>query len=154
MDLLKALNHLSRVETAAADFYEFLSAHFESLPEVSGFYYRMAIQERNHRNLIGFCKKMVHQDPTAFNVVDFDVSLVEDFLEDVRRFKQENPRPSLSQALEFSISLENHGAEKIHKSLVGTSNPKISALITQLSEEDSRHAALLETFARDQLSRV
>lgn len=152
MEILKALDHLGDVETAAADFYDFLAKQFAHHREASGLFYRMSIQERNHRNLIRFCKRMVSRDSASYHKVDFDVELVSAFLKEVRNFKKLHPSPDLKQAIEFALSLESHAVEGLHSSLMADSNPRMRSLMEQLAEEDSRHVQQLESFARKHMS--
>lgn len=152
MEILKALDHLGDVETAAADFYDFLAKHFENEHEASGLFYRMAIQEKNHKNLIRFCKRMVYRDSASYQQIDFDIDLVKDFLQEIRNFKKSHPSPDLKQALHFALDLESHAVERIHSSLMAESNPRIRSLMEQLAEEDSRHAQQLESFAQEHMS--
>lgn len=147
MEIRSALNAIENVELALAKLYEWFSTHFASDPEASGFFFRMAMQERNHANIVAYSKTLARRTPLEFGPVDFDAGVVDDFLSKVDLFRELNPSPTILEAVEFSQVLEDHAAEGIHGSLICSSNPEIAPMIKSLAKADDQHKKDLEAFA-------
>ena len=147
MQILTVLSAVGRIENKVAEHYQWLSNVFADDPEASGFFFRMCMQEKSHANLVSFAKKLAHRSPTDFSEIEVDLGVVDDLLDDLRTFRANNPNPSLAQALAFSMKIEGHDAETIHRSLVIQSNPEIANIINNLAKADSEHFHMLENFA-------
>ncbi len=146
MQILTVLTAIGRVETRVGDFYQWLSETFNDDSEVSGFFYRLSMQERSHANLISYAKKLVHQSPCDFEDVDIEIGVVAEIEELLTDFRTENPQPTLNDALEISMKVESHHAEKLHRSAVIESNPKVASLVNSLAVADEEHFEILKNF--------
>ncbi len=147
MQILTVLSAVESIETSVAKLYEWFSDCFTADREASGFFFRLAMQERSHATMVAFSKGLVRRSPNDFSAIDFDMALVDDLLQTVTDFRIQNPQPSLAQALDFSMAIENHAAEGIHRSMVIQSNPDVSNMINSLAKADHEHFKLLKNYA-------
>lgn len=147
MQILTILSAIEKIESSVAKLYEWFSEVFASDGEASGFFFRLAMQERSHANMVSFSKNLVRRSPNEFATVDFDMALVDDLMDTIIRFRVDNPQPSLADALDFAMSIESHGAEGIHRSTVIQSNPEIAEMVNNLATADREHFKLLQNYA-------
>jgi rubrerythrin len=147
MKILALLSSLEKIELEMASLYEWLSGVFSEDLEASGLFFRMAMQEKSHANLIRYGKKLVHQTPSDFGEVDFDVSEIDPLLEAIRASKGQNPPPELDEAIALALSLEESPAERIHRKILIDSNPEVQNLIRSLAAADDEHLSGLKHFA-------
>ena len=146
MQILTVLSAIENIESSVAKLYEWFSDCFVADSEASGFFFRLAMQERSHATMVTFSKGLVRRSPNNFSTVDFDMALVDDLLQMVSNFRAQNPLPSLAQALDFAIAIESHAAEGIHRSMVIQSNPEIADMINNLAKDDREHSRLLKEY--------
>jgi len=147
MQILTVLSAIENIESSVAKLYEWFSDVFTSDSEASGFFFRLAMQERSHANMIAFSKNLVRRSPNDFSTIDFDIALVDDLLDTITLFRTHNPQPTLAAALDFAMSVESHGAEGIHRSMVIQSNPEIAEMVNSLAKADREHFKLLKDYA-------
>jgi rubrerythrin len=147
MKILTLLSSLEKVELEMAALYEWLSGVFSDDSEASGLFFRMAMQEKSHANLIRYGKKLVHQAPTDFGEVEFDSSEIQPLLESIRASKGKNPPPTLAEAIALVVRLEESPAERIHRKILIDSNPAVQQVIQSLAAADDEHLAGLKAFA-------
>ncbi len=148
MQILTVLSAIESIEFSVAKLYEWFSEVFSNDREASGFFFRLAMQERSHANMVAFSKGMVRRSPTEFSSIDFDMALVDDLLQKVTDFRTQHPQPSLVQALDFAMAIEGHAAEGIHRSTIIQSNPDVSNMINSLAKADKEHFKLLKDYAK------
>lgn len=147
MQILTVLSAIENIESSVAKLYEWFSECFTADREASGFFFRLAMQERSHATMVAFSKGLVRRSPTDFSSVDFDMALVDDLLQTVTDFRTQHPRPSVAQALDFAMAIESHAAEGIHRSMVIQSNPEVADMINNLAKADKEHFKLLKDYA-------
>ena len=147
MQIHTVLSAIENIESSVAKLYEWFSEVFNSDREASGFFFRLAMQERSHANMVAFSKGLVRRSPSDFSSVDFDMALVDDLLQTVTDFRTQHPRPSVAQALDFAMAIESHAAEGIHRSMIIQSNPDVSNMINSLANADREHFRLLKEYA-------
>lgn len=152
MKVLSALTEIGNLESEVSEFYGWLSLVFDDDSEASGFFYRLSMQERSHANLISYAKKLVHRSPRDFTDIELDLGAVEELRTMVGDFRKNNPKPPLSEVLEMAMRIESHHAEKILRSSVIQSNPKIADLMNSLAVADSEHFELLKKFVEARLA--
>lgn len=147
MQILTVLSAIENIESSVANLYEWFSEVFAADPEASGFFFRLAMQERSHANMVAFSKSLVRSKPVEFSGVDFDMNLVDDLIHTLDVFRAGNRKPTLGQALGFAMEIEGHAAEGIHRSMVIQSNPDVSNMINSLAKADREHFKLLKDYA-------
>lgn len=147
MKILSLLSSLEKVEVEMSGLYEWLSAVFEDDAEASGLFFRMAMQERSHANLIRYGKKLVHRSPLDSTELDFDPAEIEGLVAAIRAAKGHNPPPTLEQAIGIAIDLEDCPAETAHREILLHSNPEVAGVIRNLTAADEEHMEGLRAFA-------
>ena len=147
MQILTVLSAIEKIESSVAKLYEWFSEVLAPDEEASGFFFRLAMQERSHANMVSFSKNLVRRSPSDFAAIDFDMALVDDLMDTILQFRVNNPHPSLADALDFAMSVESHGAEGIHRSMVIQSNPEIAKMVNSLANADKEHFKLLQGYA-------
>jgi rubrerythrin len=147
MKILNLLSSLEKIEVEMAGLYEWLSSVFTDDTEASGLFFRMAMQERSHANLIRYGKKLVHQAPKDFAEVDFDSAAIGELLDAIRAAKDSARPPSLEGALLMALQFEDSPAETAHRSILMSSNPAVREVIQSLAAADEEHAKGLRAFA-------
>ena len=153
MQILTVLSAIESIESTVAKLYEWFSECFSADSEASGFFFRLAMQERSHANMVAFSKGLVRRSPTDFSGVDFDMTLVDDLIQTISTFQKQHRQPSLEQALDFAMAIESHGAEGIHRSMIIQSNPEIASMVNALAKADREHFKLLKGYAERVRSR-
>ncbi len=147
MHILTVLNSIEHIESAVADLYEWFSEVLADEPDAAGLFFKMAMQERSHASMVALSKTLARSDPAGFTSIDFDMDLVDDLLHTITEFRALNPRPTVTEALDFARKVESHGAEGIHRSMVIQSNPEVADMINNLAKADREHFKILEEFA-------
>ena len=147
MKILALLSSLEQVELEMAALYEWLSSVFEEDPEASGLFFRMAMQEKSHANLIRYGKKLVHQAPKDFGEVEFDPESIEGLLAAVRAARSAAAPDCLENAIALALRFEDNPAETAHRSILMTSNPGVREVIQNLAAADEEHVEGLRAFA-------
>jgi rubrerythrin len=147
MKILSLLTSLEKIELQMSSLYDWLSDVFEDDAEASGLFFRMAMQERSHANLIRYGKKLVHRAPADFAEVDFDPDEIDRLLAAIGDAIEADPAPTLEQAIGLALALEDSPAETAHRSILIHSNPEVAGVIRSLAAADEEHAEGLRTFA-------
>jgi len=147
MQILTALGAIESIELSVAKLYEWFSGCLTGDPEASGFFFRLAMQERSHASMVAFSKGLIRCKPSDFSNIDFDMALVDDLLQTIDIFRAGHTKPTLEQALEFAMAIESHAAEGIHRSIIIQSNPEVSNMINSLAKADQEHYKLLTDYA-------
>ncbi len=151
MQVLAVLSEISRLEAEVGDFYAWLSDVFSADVEAAGFFYRLSMQERSHVNLVSFAKKLVHRSPQDFAAIDLDLGCIDELRTMIGAFRKHNPKPPLADVLEMAMKLETHHAERVLRSAVIQSNPRIADLVNSLAMADSEHVDLIRGFLRSRV---
>jgi rubrerythrin len=147
MKILSLLTSLEKIEIQMASLYEWLSGVFADDAEAAGLFFRMAMQERSHANLVRYGKKLVHRSPSSFSEVDFDPEEIDRLLAAISQAMAAEPPSTLEQAIGLALELEDSPAETAHRSILMTSNPEVAGVIRSLDAGDEEHAEGLRTFA-------
>jgi len=147
MKILTLLSSLEKIEIQMSTLYEWLSTVFKDDTEASGLFFRMAMQEKSHANLIRYGKNLVHRAPMDFSEVDFDPGVIDQLMAAIRSARESNPAPTLQQAIGLALDLEDSPAETAHRSILMNSNPEVAGVIRNLAAADEEHIAGLRAFA-------
>jgi hypothetical protein len=148
MQILNLLSSLEKIEMEMSGLYEWLSNVFSHDTEASGLFFRMAMQEKSHANLIRYGKKLVHQAPADFAAVEFDPEAIDELLGAIQAAQSAAKPPTLEGALLMALQFEDSPAESAYRSIIATSNPGVREVIQNLAAADEEHAAGLRDFAR------
>ena len=138
---------VTRLTASALALYEWFSVVFKEDTEASGLFFRMAMQEKSHANLVRYGKKMVRQSPIDSSEIDLNPAEIEELLDAIQMARQHDPSPSLEQAIGIALYLEDSPAESAHRSILMHANSEVAGLIRSLVTADDEHVAGLRAFA-------
>lgn len=136
MDIFSVLNKIEKIEQKASELYHHYHTLFLNDEEASFFFYKMSVEEKGHRNLAQYVKRLARQNPKLFGDVDFshtDLAKIENRLDSELNRK---PNPSLMQAIDIAEELEITCAEAYLRNLPLKANPILTDLNTSLGEKD------------------
>ena len=91
---------------------------------------------------------------SAFQPVPTELDEVDRLLEEIAEFRASHARPRLADAVELAKRLEQSAAEKLHRTVVGQSNPELAGFIERLASDDHKHLELLEELEREFVKRA
>ena len=149
MELTALLSRLEKLEESVAGLYGWLAEVFADDQEVSAFFSRMKLQETSHAGLVRYERRLVRSAGDSFEDLDLDAAPIEELEGWIREFREGPIGPSLGQALLFSMKVESHAAESLHRDAMTRANPDLRALIDSLSRADRQHFEELKRFAAD-----
>jgi len=148
MKILNLLSSLEKIELEMSGLYEWLSTVFKDDTEASGLFFRMAMQEKSHANLLRYGKKLVHQAPSDFGEVEFHPGAIDELIDAIRTAREAAQPPTLEGAIIMALQFEDSPAETAHRSILTSSNPGVSEVINNLTTADEEHLNGLREFAR------
>lgn len=145
MTLMSILDDLLRLEVAMGDLYRWLTGVLATdHPQAAAVFFRLCIQEEGHANLVRYHRRLAR---TVTGSTDDEEGISADLREAVAavdRFRADHDPPTLHEAIEFAVALEESAAERIHARLVSARVG--GSLVASLLDEDRRH--------RDQLRQL
>lgn len=161
MNALAFLELLERLEQAMHDLYVHCQDCFAHDKKAAAVFYRLALDEENHRNLVGFQKRLVQAEPQSFRCVDVDpkqinddVMAAHDFFQSTpgrgivaRFFKRTTSSRTLRDATLFALELESRAAERHLLGVELEADESLGRLMGNLRAGDEKHIALLRNFA-------
>lgn len=143
MTLMTILDEMLRLETAMADLYRWLTGVLAAEhPRAAAVFFRLCIQEEGHANLIRYHRRLARTVTGSNNVADEIAVELRQAVARVDEFRARSEPTTLTEAVEFSIDLEDSAAERIHAQLV--SHRIGGSLVASLLDEDRRHRDILQ----------
>ncbi|MFB3851176.1 MAG: hypothetical protein ACE14Q_04530 [Acidobacteriota bacterium] len=136
MDIVAALNKMECIEKLASDLYKHYHSIFLDDAEASYFFYKMSIEEKGHRNLIQYVKRLVRQNPKLFSNVDVDYEHFDKLEKRLNEEIKRKPYPSLSEAIGVTEEIEIVIGEAYIRNLPLAKNPILTDLYNSLGEKD------------------
>lgn len=136
MNIMSALGKMEEIEKKASELYKNYHGLFHNDQEAAYFFYRMHLEEKGHRNLVQYVKKLVRQNPKLFR----DLEITEDELDTLifkvqSQIERKRP-PNLQEAVEIAEEFEIALSEGYLKNLPLNSNPILLDLYGALGEKD------------------
>lgn len=136
MKIVAALNKMEEIEKKASELYKHYHGLFHNDQEAAYFFYKMHLEEKGHRNLVQYVKKLVMQNPRLFrdlDVTEEELNRVISVLDlQIERKKQ----PKLDEAVEIAEEFEIALSEGYLKNLPLKNNPILLDLYGALGEKD------------------
>jgi len=148
VDVQSLLRHLSEFESGIGELYGWFSQVFAADPEAEFLFYRLALEERGHVDLIEFQRRLVRKNPGSFGDVAVDFQEIVRLSERVRATRSEDPPPTLEQAVTVAFELEGSAAEYHRRTAMREANPDAARLLDSLGKADQFHLAGLREFAQ------
>ena len=146
MRLGTVLKHLSELEQAAADLYEWYAQIFDDIEDAKAFFTKMHKEELAHRDLVDFQRRLTVQSSDTFDEVAVQLQEIKAAIGTIEKHMSEGVF-ELKDALDFACWLENNIAETHYKTAVSKSNPEFAKLIQALAKGDQNHSLQMQVFA-------
>jgi rubrerythrin len=148
MDFWTILKRIEELEDKLALCYEHLQKIFYYNPSVASFFFRMSTDEKSHRDIVRYQLRIFQRNKAAFSNIDLDMSKIDDVLAGINKIII--AEPSIKEALQFTVEIENSAAEFYFISAGAQSNPELSALLENFSAACKAHYADVLNFMEEQ----
>ena len=136
MNIITALNRMEEIEKKASELYKHYQGLFHGDQEAAYFFYRMHLEEKGHRNLIQYVKKLVRQNPRLFHDLDVTEEELGRIVAMIDSQLERKKQPKLDEAVEIAEELEIALAEGYLKNLPLKNNRILLDLYGALGEKD------------------
>ncbi len=146
MDLRLVLDLLAEVELAMARLYEWLATVIEDA-EAKELFAQLAREEYGHRDLVAFQQQLVNKSRAVFPPVAVGAPVLREAISAAAVFRQNHPRPTLTQAIGFALRAEGGAAEQHYRTAIVEASPSLAKLVNALGRADDEHGARLRSFA-------
>jgi hypothetical protein len=138
VNIVMILSRMEQLEGGLAELYEWLSGQFPDSADVSGFFFRLSLDEKAHRDLVRYQLRMVRGDRKLFPDVEGDLSVLDTVAKRIKQFR-DSASPTLQHSLRFAVEVESSIAEHYVSTILGRSNPAIAGLIENLCRASGGH---------------
>jgi rubrerythrin len=138
------LEKLQEFELALADYYDWLSAHFEADREAFKTLTRLRVEEEDHAEIIRQHRETVSQDRTKTVQLAANVDDVNRLLELIKKFRAQSREPDLCKAIDLAKGLEMTAAMRIHRSTSMDRNPDHVPFVERLAADGMKHVEVLD----------
>jgi hypothetical protein len=136
MEIIGALNRMEEIEKKASELYRGYHAAFFHDEEAAYFFYKLYLEEKGHRNLVQYVKRLVRQNPKMFSGVDFTEEEFDKILSRLNEELSRKHQPSLMEAIEIAEEFEITLSEGYLKHLPLKHNSILLDLYNALGEKD------------------
>lgn len=136
MKITTALNRMEEIEKKASELYKHYQGLFHNDQEAAYFFYRMHLEEKGHRNLIQYVKKLVRQNPRLFSDLDVTDGELDRIVMMIDSQLERKKQPKLEEAVEIAEELEITLSEGYLKNLPLKNNRILIDLYGALGEKD------------------
>ena len=147
MDTEHLLAMLERVEEESGKLYDWFSQVFADDEEANALFARLGQEEARHRDLVRFQRQLTRRGGSGQSL-DEDVEDLPVVLRTITSFRVQNPFPTLREAVQFAMGLEDSPAESKYRTAIAQTSPNMAKLISSLNKGDDRHAEALFGFAK------
>jgi len=106
MNISNALAKMEEIEKKASDLYKAYHGAFFHDQDVAYFFYRMHLEEKGHRNLVQYVKKLVRQNPKLFKEIDVTEEELDGMIARLDAELARKHHPPLDEALQIAEELE------------------------------------------------
>ncbi len=143
MTLMSILDEMLRLEGAMANLYRWLTGVLAAdHPRAAAVFFRLCIQEEGHANLIRYHRRLARTVNGSNEIADDIAAELRQVTARIDELRARSESPTLAEAVEFAIGLEDSAAERIHAQLV--SHRIGGSLVASLLDEDRRHRDVLQ----------
>jgi flavin-binding protein dodecin len=149
MQFLKIVSDLDRIELAMAELYEWCAALFAQDRAAADLFIHLRLEELSHRNILDYERRLAMDNPDRFRIIGTDPRALDDALAAVSRFRGSHPDPSLAEAVETALTLEQGAAELYYQTLDGRAPADMARFISHLHAGCRTHIRRLADFASD-----
>jgi len=147
IDVGRALRYLEEIEAGLENLYSWYAELFSEDREAGAIFNLMRSEEKSHKNMVVFQRRLVFREGKSFGPADVDFKGIKATLADIKKAGKTRDPPPLNQAVIQSIAFEFSAAESYHRSVLPQANPSLAALIKTLTKENLGHWQRLVEFA-------
>ncbi len=148
MEIQVLLRPLEEVEREMQALYEWLAETFAADREAARIFFRLAMDEKRHANMVDHIRRLARQNPTLFaGTIDASAEGMDRCLAASRTLRASSPPPPLGAALRTAMALESSAAESHYRRAVAAAVPEVSRLLQSLADADRTHQAALARLA-------
>ena len=137
-DVIAVLKKIETLEGRISELYKWLGSLFSGDQEISSFFNRLSAEEQQHRNIALYQLRVVRKSPLMFDQIEVAPSFIDEAMANLKHLR-DNPTPTIKEALELSLELENCLCEEYYSSVMKQSNPEFAAVIDSLASACKDH---------------
>ena len=137
------LEECCAIEEKCADIYRHFGKIFSASQDMSSLWNKVASEEDHHANLFRTAIRAIKPGTADTVTCNKNIKEIMRALELIHQDIETN-RPSLADAFELALKIENSLAEFHISSVLKFSNKKISELFLYMEKHDQRHLELLQ----------
>jgi rubrerythrin len=149
MDTLEALQGLRQIEADLEELYAWFAELFAEDLEAGELFARLSREERSHKVLVDHQINLARNHSGTEVDVVVDPAALKSLLGDIERLRQQDPPPSLSEAVSSAVMMEFVADEAYLGRVVSTSSKSIEAMIDRLVDAGQEHHGRLKDFAKE-----
>lgn len=148
MDTMRALQGLRQVEADLEDLYSWFAEIFAADRDAAELFSRLSREERSHKVLVDHQINLAENHAGTEIDVEVDGEALRQLLADIRRLREQEPHPSLSEAVSSAVMMEFVADEAYLGRVVRTSSKSIEQMIDRLVDAGQQHHGRLKDFAK------
>ena len=148
METMEALRGLRQIEADLEDLYAWFSEVFADDADAAELFARLSREERSHKVLVDHQINLAANHSGTEVDVHVDGEALNKLLADVRRLREQQPPPSLSEAVSSAVMMEFVADEAYLGRVVRTSSKSIEQMIDRLVDAGQEHHGRLQGFAK------
>jgi len=146
--LQNVLISLEKFEEHMSRLYAKFEQVFANDVEAASLFAKMGRAEKSHRDIVQFEMRMARNLAGKNPEVDINLQEIEQGREQIENLLKSSRSPSLKEAVELAIELENDIAELLYKDIFQKVDPKLADLVNSMLKEEEEHRQDLASFAR------
>jgi rubrerythrin len=148
MNLQSLFTALENLESNVAALYKLYSEFYATDPEAAQLFYKLALDEKSHVNVIQYEKRLYKQNPKLFREVDLDMEEIRQACELVKVLRSAREAPALKQAVRSALEVEDSAAEHHFRLALREFNPEVARVLMSMGTADKQHGDTLRAFAQ------
>jgi rubrerythrin len=115
--------------------------------EASDLFSKMSGEELMHQDIVRYERRVVSESNLEFGDVKLDLTKRREALLKIEQLINSEIKPSLEEAVKWSLKMERNLAEHSNKAVMKQANPDFAKLIIRLEAGDIEHVKRLREFA-------
>lgn len=125
-----------KIENLASKLYKLFHTIFIYDSEASYFFYKMSIEEKGHRNLVQYVKRLVRQNHKLFSNISTNLEHLEIIEKKLEEEIKKSSHYDLLQAIDIIEEIEISSGEGYLRNLPLSNNSILTDLYGSLGEQD------------------
>jgi rubrerythrin len=145
MDAIRVLAGLAQLERVLGQFYVWLSEVFGDDTELSGWLFRLSLQEAAHASLVDYHRRNARNGQIPD--LDVDPRDFDDLQGLISGLYSLDRKPTLREALAVAMCVEGSAAERLHGRMANGVQGELRRTLVFLAREDEGHMEILRKLA-------